>query len=154
MLDLVSLQQVGDLALGPTNEAGAGLRAGAGAKHVVLADVIDYPFVRLNSGGDKDSFIDKALEDQGLNRRTLFEVPYFSAAFSVVASNHSLMILPEHIADTAMQHLALDYRPLDIRAPENHYHLCWHELHDKDPAHAWLRECIAEEMKLSDYSPN
>lgn len=120
---------------------------------VVLADAADYPFVRLNSGGDKDSFIDKSLEKQGLNRRILFEVPYFSAAFEVVASNHSLMILPEHIADTAMQHLALDYRPLDIRAPENHYHLCWHELHDKDPAHAWLRECIAEEMKLSNYSP-
>lgn len=120
---------------------------------VGLNQAADYPFVRLNSGGDKDSFFDKALEQQGLNRRILFEVPYFSAAFQVVASNPSLMILPQHIARTAMQHLPLDFRPLAIDAPENHYHLCWHELHDKDPAHAWVRNCIADEMKASMYSP-
>lgn len=118
-----------------------------------LTQTADFPFVRLNSGGDKDSFFDRALEKQGLSRRILFEVPYFSAAFQVVASNQSLMILPEHIARTAMQHLPLDFRPLAINAPENHYHLCWHELHDKDPAHAWVRRCIADEMKASMYSP-
>lgn len=119
---------------------------------VSLTQLADYPFVRLNSGGDKDSFIDKLLENAGLSRRILFEVPFFSAAFEVVASNECLMILPEHIAHAAMQQGHLSYCPLDMTMPENHYHLCWHELHDKDPAHAWLRECIADEMSRSMYS--
>ncbi|WP_419812096.1 LysR family transcriptional regulator [Bacterioplanoides sp.] len=119
---------------------------------LALPQLADYPFVRLNSGGDKDSFLDKSLEQQGLSRRVLFEVPFFSAAFEVVANSECLMILPEHIAHAVMKQHPLTYRPLSLPVPENHYHLCWHELHDKDPAHAWLRECIGDEMSRSMYS--
>jgi len=112
-----------------------------------------YNFVKLNSGGDKDSFFDKQLEQHGLSRRIVFEVPYFSAAFSAVASSDYLMIVPEHIAHTASQHFALAYRPLAQNGPANRYHLCWHHTHEQDPAHSWLRNSIADEITSSMYSP-
>ncbi len=119
-----------------------------------LHSLLEYPFVKLNSGSDKDSFFDRHLEASHPSRRILFEVPFFSAAFQVVANNQALMVLPEHIAQTAGQHLPLTYRPLPFAPPENNYHLCWHKVHDQDKAHAWVRHCISEELRVSMQGPN
>ncbi|WP_421866570.1 LysR family transcriptional regulator [Motiliproteus sp.] len=118
-----------------------------------LDALLAYPFVRVNSGGDKDSFFERALESQGLSRQILFEVPFFSAAFQVVAQGRALMILPAHIARNAANALPLSYCELPLALPEHHYHLCWHLKHDRDPAHGWVRNCIADEIKASMYSP-
>ncbi len=118
-----------------------------------LESLLTYPFVRLNSGGDKDSFFDKILETKGLRRRVMFEVPFFSAAFQVVTKNQCLMILPAHIARNAANSFPVTHRPLPVPVPENHFHLCWHAQHERDPAHSWVRNCIAEEIKASMYSP-
>jgi len=118
-----------------------------------LKEMLNYPFVHLNSGGDKDSFFDRALEAKGLRRRILFEVPFFSAAFQVVARGQSLLVLPEHVARNAAELLPLTYRALPLQTPKNQYHLCWHALHDRDPAHTWVRHCIADQIIASMYSP-
>lgn len=125
----------------------------AGSDSLSLDTMLSHSFVHLNSGGDKDSFFDRALEAKGLRRRILFEVPFFSAAFQVLASNHTLMVLPAHIARNAANHFPLTYRPLPVKVPQNHYHLCWHALHDLDQAHAWVRNCIADQLITSMYSP-
>ncbi len=126
----------------------------ANCTSITLMEMLDYSFVHLSSGGDKDSFFDRSLASQGLSRRIVFEVPFFSAAFQVVARGRTLMVLPEHIARNAAGHFALTHRQLPMQTPENQYHLCWHALHDKDPAHAWVRNCIAEQITASIYSPN
>lgn len=113
-----------------------------------LESMLEYSFLRLNSGGDKDSFFDRELEGLGLKRRIQFEVPFFSAAFQVLVSNPLLMILPYHIAQNALRHFRLTYQPLPLNnIPKNQYHLCWHAMHDQDPAHTWLREMIADLLK-------
>ncbi|OMH39511.1 LysR family transcriptional regulator [Motiliproteus sp. MSK22-1] len=124
-----------------------------GHQKLSLELLLNYSFVHLNSGGDKDSFFDRALEAKGLRRRILFEVPFFSSAFQVVADSRALMILPEHIARNAADRFYLSYLPLPLSVPKNHYHLCWHAIHDRDPAHCWVRNCIAEQIRTSMYSP-
>lgn len=119
-----------------------------------LSALLEYPFAHISSGGDKDSFFDKALESDHLQRRILFEVPFFSAAFQVVASSQTLMVLPTHVAHNAGLHFPVTFKPLPLATPKNHYHLCWHALHEQDPAHTWLRNVIAEELKSSMYSPS
>ncbi|MAY41753.1 MAG: LysR family transcriptional regulator [Oceanospirillaceae bacterium] len=115
---------------------------------LTLEQMLEYSFVRLNSGGDKDSFFDRTLEEKGLNRRVLFEVPFFSAAFQVLASNQSLLVLPLHIARNAQKHFPLTYASLPLdQVPENQYHLCWHAIHHQDPAHRWLRHAITDLLK-------
>ncbi|WP_028301088.1 LysR family transcriptional regulator [Oceanospirillum beijerinckii] len=118
-----------------------------------LAELLDYPFVHINSGGDKDSFFDRTLSQQGLSRRILFEVPFFSAAFQVVSDSQALLILPEHIAHNARRFFSVTYCNLPMVSPENHYHFCWHGVHHQDPAHQWVRLCIAEQIRQSIFSP-
>jgi DNA-binding transcriptional LysR family regulator len=43
------------------------------------ADYLAHKHVRISGGGDKDSFIDRHLRAQGLQRRVSLEVPFFSA---------------------------------------------------------------------------
>ncbi|WP_286237677.1 LysR family transcriptional regulator [Neptuniibacter halophilus] len=113
-----------------------------------LQAMLAFAFLRLNSGGDKDSFFDRALERQGLARRIQFEVPFFSAAFQVLSGSRLLMILPKHIAENALEHFPLHYAPLPLpEVPKNQYHLCWHALHAQDPAHSWLRNLIARMLR-------
>lgn len=117
-------------------------------QEVGLTALLNYAFLRLNSGGDKDSFFDQALAKEGLARRIQFEVPFFSAAFEVLASSELLMVLPQHLAENALRHFPLAYITLPLQeVPENEYYLCWHALHEQDPAHSWLRELIAEHLK-------
>ncbi|MBY4678095.1 LysR family transcriptional regulator [Marinobacterium arenosum] len=118
-----------------------------------LEALLSYPYIRISSGGDKDSFLDRALKSQGFSRRIAFEVPFFSAAFSVLADSDRLLVVPAHIARNAARHYPLTSRPLPLAVPENRYHLFWHLLHDHDPAHRWLRELLAEAMRSSLYSP-
>ncbi len=118
-----------------------------------LEALLAYPFVQLNSGGDKDSFLDRALEAEGRHRRILLEVPFFSAAFAVIVRSQALMVVPAHIAQNAASAYPLSYAPLPLPTPENRYHLCWHARHARDPAHRWIRQCIAEELRASMYAP-
>jgi len=120
---------------------------------VTVSDLLDYSYVRLSAGSDKDSFFDRYLDQIELSRRISFEVPFFSAAFEVIAQSESLMIVPEHIAINAGKHYEVGYCELPLEAPVNQYELCWHIMHDQDKAHSWVRRCIEEEMITSMYSP-
>ena len=118
-----------------------------------LSELLNFPFVHINSGGDKDSFFDRFLAQQGLNRRIVFEVPFFSAAFQVISGSDALLVLPEHIARNAKRFFSVAYRNLPMISPENHYYFCWHAIHHQDPAHRWVRLCIAEQIRQSIFSP-
>lgn len=119
---------------------------------LILEEMLGYSFIRLNSGGDKDSFFDRALEAEVLQRRVKFEVPFFSAAFQVLVKSQLLMIIPQHIAQNALEFFPLSYKTLPLEhVPKNQYHLCWHVLHDQDPAHRWLRELIAGMLREQMY---
>jgi len=48
------------------------------------ADYLAYKHVRISGGGDKDSFIDRHLRAQGLQRRVSLEVPFFCATVQVL----------------------------------------------------------------------
>ncbi len=119
-----------------------------------LDDMLVFPFLQLSSGGDKDSFFDRLLQSQGKQRRVRYEVPFFAAAFPALVHSDMLLITPAHIARNAMELYPLTYRQLPVEAPAFNYYLYWHELHDADPAHRWLRECIAAQIKASLYSPH
>ena len=119
-----------------------------------LDDMLAHPFLQLSSGGDKDSFFDRLLTRQGKQRRVRYEVPFFAAAFPALAGSDMLLITPAHIARNAAALYPLTFCELPVAAPAFNYYLYWHELHDADPAHRWLRECIAGQIKASLYSPH
>ncbi|WP_027856043.1 LysR family transcriptional regulator [Marinobacterium jannaschii] len=125
----------------------------AAAAQPSLQQMLQYKFVTVTSGGDKDSFFDQHLMANGLKRRIAYSVPFFCAAFSALASSQLLMVLPEHIANNAAKRYPLITKPLPLPTPENHYQLLWHGIYHQDPAHRWVREQLAELMGNSIYSP-
>lgn len=123
-------------------------------KDISLPRMLEFPFIRITAGGDKDSFLDALLERQGLKRRVAFEVPFFTSAFNVCASSDMLLIVPRHIAENARKVHAVQWKELDIEGlPQHEYYLLWHSVHHHDKAHRWLRDLIADVMKDSIFSP-
>ena len=121
---------------------------------LTLDKMLEFPFALISSGGDKSSFFDRYIEARKRRRRIAIQVPFFSAAFEIVAGGDALLIVPEHIAIKAQERHSTTYKSLPFEAMHNRYQLCWHEIHHKDNAHAWLRALIAEEIKSSLYTPS
>jgi len=118
-----------------------------------LQAMLEYPFAQISSGGDKDSFVDRELRAQGLSRRVLLSVPFFSAGFSALTGSEMLLVVPAHIAHHAARLYPLTARPLPLPLPLHQYRLLWHGVHHHDPAHKWLRGLFADVLRTSIYSP-
>ncbi|MCM2972469.1 LysR family transcriptional regulator [Larsenimonas suaedae] len=115
---------------------------------------LQYPFVKITIGGDKDSFFDIELHRLHKKRRIAFEVPFYISAFEVVSKTDFLLVVPRHIALKACESLPLRCHDIPLaRLPRHHYYLLWHSIHRHDNAHRWLRSRIAEHMYSSIYSP-
>ena len=115
-------------------------------------DFVHYSHLRVSGGGDKDSFVDSELAEQGLERTIQFSVPFFSSAFHTLCRTDMLMVIPEHIAFNMKRLFPISYKALPIAVPEHKYWLLWHPRFDNDPAHAWLRELVLNVMRGSMYS--
>jgi DNA-binding transcriptional LysR family regulator len=83
--------------------------------------------------------IDRFLALQGLSRRVVLRVPYFSAALGIVAQSRLIMTAPERIARRHGRQLKLDVVPVPFDVPEFTVHLVWHERFGHDPLNIWLR---------------
>ena len=124
-------------------------------KSISSSQLMKFSFIRVTSGGDKDSFLDTFLASQNLERRVAFEVPFYTSAFNVCESSDMLFILPRHIAENASKEHAILWKELEIdRLPRHEYYLLWHSIHHHDESHRWLRELIGNVMKDSIFSPH
>lgn len=123
-------------------------------KTLVLESMLEYGFVHLSAGGDKDSFFDQALGEAGLNRRIAYQVPFFAAAFKALEQTDYLLVVPEHIAHNACLQYDLQVRPLPMEnLPEHEYFMLWHQMYAEDQSHGWFRETVADIIKTSIFSP-
>ncbi|MFS0826932.1 LysR family transcriptional regulator [Pseudomonas phoenicis] len=114
----------------------------AAADRLNQADYLAYGHVRICAGGDKDSFVDRHLREQGLQRRIALDVPFFTATVQVLASTHYLATLPEHIARQLCLRHPLTWRALDFVEHTQRYWVVWHQRWQGSPEHRWLRERV------------
>ena len=123
-------------------------------QQINLQNILAYSFVHLSAGGDKDSFFDQWLSEQGRQRRIAYQVPFFSAAFKVLERTEYLLVVPEHIAHNACQQYDLQQCALPLsNLPKHDYFLFWHEMYEADAGHTWLRALLATTIKDSIFSP-
>jgi len=119
-----------------------------------LEQVINFPFIQITAGGDKDTFFDSYLRQQKCQRRIAFEVPFFTSAFNVCAGSNMLLIAPKHIAINAAQVHPITWREISfMELPTHSYYLFWHSIHNSDQGHRWARELLAEIISKSIFSP-
>lgn len=107
-----------------------------------LADYVAVPHMLISRTGSNVGFIDQKLTELGLERRVKLIVPHFLSAPLIVAETDMILSLPYRIAEQFKKFAPLEIFPVPLELPD--YELCmiWHPLHDKDPAHCWLREQI------------
>ncbi|HEY1957118.1 MAG TPA: LysR family transcriptional regulator [Polyangiaceae bacterium] len=104
-----------------------------GARHVLVAP-----------RGLPGSLVGDRLRGIGRERRVVLEVPHFLAALRVAASSDLLVSVPERLARAESRGLELAIAPLPVATDPLDFVALWHERHQTDPAHAWLRAQIVE----------
>lgn len=124
----------------------------ATADTLQLNDFLYYDHASVTGGGDKDSFVDLRLAEQGLSRRVKLSVPFFTSALNTICRSDMLLVIPEHIAVNMKQLFPITYFPLPISVPEHKYWLLWHPKYNNEPSHQWMRTLLLTTMRSSMYS--
>ncbi|WP_158502480.1 LysR family transcriptional regulator [Vitiosangium sp. GDMCC 1.1324] len=101
----------------------------ARAKHALVAP-------RGQPGGGR---IDEALRERGLHRHIAYTTPSFLAAPQVIAATDLVMVLPARLAIALAGQLRLATFEPPVEIPGFEMAMFWHDRHDSDPAHAFIR---------------
>jgi hypothetical protein len=98
--------------------------------------------VLITITGEGGGVVDTALAAKGLSRRVALRIPSFLAAPLVVARSDLVVTLPRHTAleFAALAPLAVVVPPLKL--PGFDISQLWHERHQADQRHAWLRKLV------------
>jgi DNA-binding transcriptional LysR family regulator len=100
--------------------------------------------VAIESAGTGHRIVERALREQGVDRRVPLQVPDFLAAVMLVARSDLLCTVPDKLAQAAAESLPLQSVPVPFDLPGFAIHQYWHPRVHRDPAVQWLRERVAE----------
>jgi DNA-binding transcriptional LysR family regulator len=91
-------------------------------------------------GGGFHGVTDEALAAAGMTRRVVLSVPHFLFVRAVLERSELVAMLPSRLVrDTD----ALRIVEPPVEVPGYEMSMLWHERSHRDPAHQWLRDCIA-----------
>jgi DNA-binding transcriptional LysR family regulator len=93
--------------------------------------------------GQPGGILDDLLEKHGLSRRIAFTTPSFLVAPQVVAATNLVLIVPARIAEAFVRRLPLVTFEPPLELPGFRIAMFWHERHDSDPAHLFVRREVA-----------
>ena len=82
--------------------------------------------------------LDALLLSRGVVRRFAVQVPGFSGLPSFIAGTPWLATVPGLLQNHLMRDLAS--APVPVPCPEMPMYMIWHQRHQQDPAHQWLRQ--------------
>jgi DNA-binding transcriptional LysR family regulator len=94
--------------------------------------------------GQPGGIVDDVLKQHGIPRRIAFTTPSFLVAPQVVAMTDLVMMLPARIAAALQAQLRLATFEPPLEVPGFRMAMFWHDRHDSDPAHAFIRREIAQ----------
>jgi DNA-binding transcriptional LysR family regulator len=98
----------------------------------------------ISPRGQLGGMVDDVLDQHGLQRRIAFATPSFVVAPQVVATTDLIMILPARIAAAVGRGPRLVTFDPPLEVPGFEIAMFWHDRHDSDPAHAFIRREIAQ----------
>ncbi|WP_437051105.1 LysR family transcriptional regulator [Streptomyces sp. enrichment culture] len=115
-------------------------------KAVTAARFAGAEHITVSRRGWLGNALDDALAALGLTRRVVATAPTQAAAFEFARGSDLLVTAPESTARPAAD-LGLVLLPLPVDLPPARIHLSWHQRHDTDPAHSWLRDLARTALK-------
>ena len=112
-----------------------------------LQHVLFSPEGKLSGMGDR------ALERVGRKRHVAMSLPVFSGVCNAVSQSDLIAPVPQQMAERVQQRLALQILQPPIDIPIAQLVLAWHRRDTHNPAHAWLRDRIADLLAPLDPAP-
>lgn len=103
--------------------------------------------VTVSPVGKRTGPIDAALAEVGLERQHITTVTSFVVAAHIVATTDLVGSVPRTIAKTMARSLPIVSMEIPLALPTFDVCLTWHDRHNDDPAHQWLREQIAHAVR-------
>ena len=118
-------------------------RRGWDAKHRFdMAAFLALRHVRISSFPERRSWMDQALETQGLRRRIAVTVPHFMAALHLVATTDLVTTLPLGAVAPFAKTLRLHILPSPLPERLHRLDMAWLKAVDGDAGLAWLRGIV------------
>jgi DNA-binding transcriptional LysR family regulator len=124
------------------------------AAPATLADYLAAEHVTVVYEPRRSLDVDELLASQGVLRRFVASVPGMAALASLVRGGPWLATAPSLLARGALQGLGHAEPPLAL--PPMPMYLVWHQRHQADPVHRWLRrelEAVARETAVPPAPP-
>jgi LysR family transcriptional regulator, mexEF-oprN operon transcriptional activator len=113
---------------------------------ISLDDYVRLPHVltSMAPGRSARGFVDDALEKLGLHRSVALTTQRFLTVPSLVSHAPVIVTMGSRLARRFSAELGLSVSPPPVDLDEVTVSLLWHASYDHDPAHAWLRDQLAE----------
>ena len=119
----------------------------AAAGPLSLCDIAQLGHLTITSTGDNTSFLDEALEREGLKREIVLSLPFLSAP-EVLVKSDLMAVMPARVAAWLGQGHVLVACPLPCQSPAVALSMTWHRRLDGQAEHRWIRDavrqCLAE----------
>ncbi len=100
--------------------------------------------ITVSPRGKRSGPIDRALAELGLSRRRVTTVTSFVVAAHLVAATDLVGSLPQSIVALMSRSLPITAVEIPVLIPDFEVSLIWHDRHQHDPGHQWLRRQILD----------
>lgn len=111
---------------------------------ITLKDYCAYPHCAADANGFLTGDIDAALTALGEQRRIALRTSDFIAALFIVASSDLIQTAPRSLAEQIAPAAGLALADLPFKIAPAPIGQIWHERHQTDPGHAWLRAQVKQ----------
>lgn len=131
----ISFEQVGE------DRLAAAVRPGHPLAHgrLTVERYAAAEHITISRRGRFDNPLDDALAELGHRRRVVVAAPTGAAAIQFVRETGLVLTAPEYATRVLAEDFGLVILPLPFELPPAPLYLSWHQRHDSDRAHAWLR---------------
>ena len=120
-------------------------------RSLTIQQYVELEHVQIAPRGQPGGYVDELLAELGYKRRIARAVPYFIAALVLVAQTDYILTVSSELARRLAEPLGLKIvqPPRTLALEPNHLSQLWHPRNDRDPAHRWVRETMAEAARIS-----
>jgi DNA-binding transcriptional LysR family regulator len=107
---------------------------------------LDHIWVYLRS--PDPGKIDETLSEHGVSRKIVNTTPtFFLSAYTVASSTNLITVLPSRVGVNLKNHLPISNIDFPISFQSFKIYQVWHERHQKEPLHVFMRRLIADICK-------
>jgi DNA-binding transcriptional LysR family regulator len=112
------------------------------AESLDLRSYAAQPHVLVSRRGRLTAPIDDVLAAEGMRRRVVAAVATLSMALRIAVRGDVLVTTTAILGRPLIDAFGLITRPLPVESPPAAVNCNWHQRHDSDPAHTWLRDQV------------